>query len=134
MYLLDTNVISELRRSRPHCAVLAWLRSVSETALSISAMTIFELQVGVERTRSHHPEKVAEIDAWISRVIETFRIIDIGPPISRAAAKLLHGRSPDLQEDGIIAATALVHDLTVVTRDIRDFAHFEVPTFDPFRN
>jgi hypothetical protein len=134
MYLLDTNVISELRRSRPHGAVLAWLRTVSETQLSISAMTIFELQVGVERTKGRNPDKAGEIDAWISRTIETFRVIDVDPPISRAAAKLLHGRSRDLQEDGMIAATALVHNLTVVTRNVRDFAHFDVPTLDPFKS
>jgi|SRR5665213_1328285 len=134
MYLLDTNVLSELRRSRPHGAVLAWLHTVEENQISISAMTIFELQVGVERTRHGNPDKAAEIDAWIGRAIETFRVIDLDPPISRIAAKLLHGQSPDLQEDGFIAATALVHNLTVVTRNVRDFAHFDVPMFDPFKS
>jgi hypothetical protein len=132
MYLLDTNVISELRRSRPHGAVLAWLRPLPESQLSISAITIFELQVGVERTRHSDPDKAREISAWITRVVETFRVIDIDQRVARAAATLLHGQSPDLQEDGMIAATALVHNLAVVTRDISDFAHFDVPTFDPF--
>jgi toxin FitB len=63
MYLLDTNVISELRRARPHGAVLAWLTSIPDTDLHLSAVTIGELQAGVEVTRDQDPQKAAEIEA-----------------------------------------------------------------------
>ena len=62
MYLLDTNVVSELRRPRPHGAVLAWLREVPDSSLYISAVTIGELQAGVEMTREQDPAKAAEIE------------------------------------------------------------------------
>jgi len=89
--------------------------------------------MGVEATRRRDPEKAGEIERWIDLVIATFRIVAVDGPVSRLAAKLLYGRSRDLEEDGLIAATALVHNLTVVTRNIRDFAHFDVPTLDPFK-
>jgi toxin FitB len=134
MYLLDTNVVSELRRPRPHGAVVAWLQTIQNDHLSISAMTIFELQRGVERARRGDPERAGEIEQWIDRIIGTYRVLPVDAPIARLGAKLVHGLSPDLQEDGLIAATALVHNLTVVTRNLRDFAQFDVPTFDPFKS
>jgi hypothetical protein len=132
MYLLDTNVVSEFRRARPHGAVLAWANSVREDQLYVSAATIFELQVGAEMTRRQDAVRASELDAWIDTIPETFNILASDDRIFRRAAKLLHGKSPDLLGDGLIAATALVHDLTVVTRNIRDFAHFDVPTLNPF--
>ncbi|HEX4113522.1 MAG TPA: type II toxin-antitoxin system VapC family toxin [Stellaceae bacterium] len=132
MYLLDTNVLSEFRRARPHGAVLAWTRSVREDQLYVSAVTIFELQVGAEITRRQNAVRASELDAWIDTIPDAFQILASDNKVFRRAAKLLHGKSPDLLGDGLIAATALVHNLTVVTRNIRDFAHFDVPTFDPF--
>lgn len=133
MYLLDTNVISELRRQRPHGAVLAWLRSAAEDQLYVAAVTLFELQAGVEITRRRDAARAAELEAWIDTVPQTFEVLAAGDKIFRRAAQLLSEKSPDLLGDGLIAATALVHNLTVVTRNLRDFAHFEVPTLDPFQ-
>lgn len=133
MYLLDTNVVSELRRPRPHGAVLAWLSEVPDTSLYLSAVTIGELQAGVEITRPQDAAKAAEIEQWLDRVAATWQVLPMDAMAFRVWARLLHGRSDDLIEDAMIAATAEVHGLTVVTRNIRDFAPFGVPTLDPFK-
>jgi predicted nucleic acid-binding protein len=134
MYLLDTDVVSELRRTKPHGAVLAWLRAVPDADLHISAVTIGELQAGVEMTRERDPVKAAEIEAWIDRVAATWNVIAMDAHAFRSWARLLHRRSDDLIEDAMIAATAKVHNLTLVTRNVRDFASFGVPTFNPFKS
>lgn len=132
MFLLDTSVVSELRRPRPHGAVLAWLRSLPDTDLHLSAVTLGELQAGVEITREQDPAKAAQIGAWIERVAETYNVVPMDARTFRSWARLMHRRSDDLIEDAMIAATAQVHNLTVVTRNIRDFERFEVRTLNPF--
>jgi hypothetical protein len=132
VYLLDTNVISELRRSKPHGAVVAWLRGVQDEHLHLAAVTLSELQAGVELTREQDAAKAAEIETWIDRVTETWNVLPMDGPIFRTWGRLMHRRSDDLIEDAMIAATALVHDLTVITRNVRDFEVFGAKTFDPF--
>lgn len=133
MYLLDTNVVSELRRVRPHGAVLAWLRDVDDAALHISAVTVGEIQAGIEITRERDQAKAAEIEAWLDDVSATFNVIDMDGRTFRWCARMMHRLSNHLIEDAMIAATAQVHNLTVVTRNVRDFQTFGIPTFDPFR-
>lgn len=132
MFLLDTNVVSELRRPRPHGAVLAWLRAASDADLHLSAVTIGELQAGIEITREQDAAKAAEIEAWLEQVAASHNILAMDGRIFRCWARLMHRRSDDLLEDAMIAATAKVHNLTVVTRNIRDFEPFGVATLDPF--
>jgi predicted nucleic acid-binding protein len=132
MFLIDTNVISELRRQKPHGAVLAWLRSVADSDLHLSAVTVGEIQAGIEVTRDQDPLKGAEIEAWLDEVAETFSILPMDAGAFRLWARLMRGRSDDVLEDAMIAATALSHDLTVVTRNERDFAGMGVRTFNPF--
>ncbi|MFI5024928.1 MAG: type II toxin-antitoxin system VapC family toxin [Alphaproteobacteria bacterium] len=132
MYLLDTNVVSELRRPRPHARVLAWLKRVRDSDLYLSAVTISELQAGVEITRDQNPAKAAEIEAWLEEVAMTYNVLPMDVQAFRYWARLLHRRSSDLVEDAMIAATALVHDLTVVTRNVRDFEALGVRTLNPF--
>lgn len=132
MYLLDTNVISELRRTKPHGAVLAWLKEIDDADLNLSAVTIGEIQSGIEITREQDEEKAAEIEAWLEQVAQTYNVLPMEARAFRAWARLMHRRSYRLIEDAMIAATAKVHDLTVVTRNVRDFAHFGVRTLDPF--
>jgi predicted nucleic acid-binding protein len=133
MYLLDTNVVSELRRPRPHGAVVAWLRDVPDGDLHVSAVTIGELQAGVEITRERDSGKAAEIEHWLEQVAETYNVLSMDAPVFRQWARLMHRRSDQLLEDAMIAATAQTHDLTVVTRNVRDFEAFGVRTLNPFR-
>ncbi len=132
MYLLDTNVVSELRRPRPHGAVLAWLASVAERDLHLSAVTLGEIQAGIELTREQDPAKAAEIEAWAERVASSYQVLSMDGETFRDWARLMHRRSDTLYEDAMIAATARRHGLTVVTRNGTDFAPFEVEVLDPF--
>jgi hypothetical protein len=132
MYLLDTNVVSELRKQRPHGAVVGWLRSRDPRDLHISAATLAELQAGIEITREQGAEKAAEIEAWVDRVAEVWNILPMDASTFRMWAKLMHRRSDDLIEDAMIAATARVHDLQVVTRNVKDFRDFGVSVLNPY--
>ena len=132
MYLLDTNVISELRKPRPHGAVVAWFRAVDETELHISAVTVGEIQAGIELTRTQDPAKADEIEAWLDLVANSYSVLSMDAMTFRAWARLMHGKSDTLYEDAMIAATAQVHRLTVVTRNVADFAALGVRTFNPF--
>jgi predicted nucleic acid-binding protein len=134
MYLLDTNVVSELRRTKPHGAVVAWLQKVPNADLYLSAVTIGELQAGVEVTRDQDPGKAAETEAWIEQVAETHNVLPMDARAFRCWARLLHRRSSDLIEDAMIAATAHVHNLVVVTRNVRDFEPFGIKTLNPFKS
>lgn len=132
MYLLDTNVISELRRPRPHGAVVTWLEGVADQDLHLSAVTLGELQAGVEITREQDPVKAAEIESWIDQVAQTWNVLPLDGRTFRVWAKLMHRRSDDLLADALIAATALNHHLVVVTRNVRDFAALGIDTLNPF--
>jgi predicted nucleic acid-binding protein len=132
VYLLDTNVVSELRRKRPHGAVAAWLRTVPDANLHISAATISELQVGIEMTREQNPARAAEIETWLEAVAATYNVLPMDARIFRAWARLMHQQTGSLIEDAMIAATAVVHDLTVATRNSRDFQKLGVRIFNPF--
>jgi predicted nucleic acid-binding protein len=132
MYLLDTNVVSELRRVRPHGAVLTWLRSARDQDLNISAVTIGEIQAGIEITREQDRAKADAIEAWLEQVAETYNVLSMDARTFRAWARLMHRRSDYLIEDAMIAASAAVHNLTIVTRNVRDFEDLGVPAFNPF--
>ena len=132
MYLLDTNVVSELRRPKPHAGVVAWLESVPDADLHLSAITLGELQAGVELTREQDPARAAAIEAWIEQVEQTWNVLPMDGRACRVWGRLMHRRSDDLIEDAMIAATAIVHNLIVVTRNLRDFEPLRVPTLDPF--
>lgn len=133
MYLLDTNVVSELRKPKPHGAVLAWLQPVADTDLFLSAVTIGEIQAGIEITRNNDAHKAVEIERWLDQVSDTFSIINLDSANFRTWAKFMHRKSDHLIEDALIAATAAVNGLTVVTRNVRDFERFGVKVVDPFR-
>ena len=104
MYLLDTNVVSELRRPRPDLSVVRWIEAAPADRLFISAVTVGEIQAGIENIRGRDPGKARELGVWLDDVIASYGV----------------------------AATAVVHRLTVVTRNVRDFRRLGVAWLDPF--
>jgi toxin FitB len=132
MYLLDTNVVSELRKPKPHGGVMAWLESVDDTKLYLSAVTLGEIQAGVEMTREQDAAKAAEIETWLELVAASYNVLPMDAAVFRRWARLMHRTSNTLYEDAMIAATADVHGLTVVTRNVADFKSFGVSLLNPF--
>lgn len=133
MYLLDTNIISELRRPRPHGGVVTWVSSVDHRLLRLSAVSMGEIQEGIEKTRDQDPGRAAELEQWANEVARTYEVLPMDTMVFRVWAKLMHRKSDTLADDARIAATAIVHDLTVVTRNVRDFRPFDVATLNPFQ-
>lgn len=132
MFILDTNVVSELRRRRPHGAVVKWLLNIPHQQLLLSAATIGEIQSGIEAARDNDALKAAEIESWLDEQVSTFNVIAMDGEIFRTWAKLMHRTSDDHILDAMIAATALVHGATVATRNVRDFRPFGVVVVNPF--
>jgi toxin FitB len=121
MYLLDTNMISELRRPGLHTSVVGWLSGIAADQVFISAVTLGELQAGVENVRRQDPGRAEIIESWIDRVAQSYNVLPMDGSAFRCWAKLMHGKPADLIADAMIAAIAAVHNLTVVTRNLSDF-------------
>jgi predicted nucleic acid-binding protein len=132
VYLLDTNVISELRKPKPHGAVMAWLRSVDLRTLYVSVVTLGEIQAGIEITREQDAAKAAELETWLDQIVGSWNVLPMDTAAFRLWAKLMHRTSDALVDDAMIAATARVHGLVVVTRNVRHFKNLGVDLIDPF--
>lgn len=132
MYLLDTNVVSELRKPKPHGAVVAWLQSVEDNHLFISAVTLGEIQAGIEMTREQDATKAAEIEAWLELVASAYNVLPMDAAAFRAWARLMHRKSDTLYEDAMIAAIAKTNGLTIATRNVADFNALGAEVFNPF--
>ncbi len=132
MFLLDTNIVSELRRPKPHGAVVAWLQSVPDSELFLSAVSMGEIQAGIERTRATNPARAAALDIWADQIVSVYEVVPVTADIFRLWARLMHGRSDSEYEDTMIAASAMVHGLTMVTRNMRDFERFDLLVLNPF--
>ena len=132
MFLLDTNVVSELRRPEPNPGVLGWIAATPAHRLHLSAVTIGEIQAGIEISREGDPSKAEVLDKWLGQVLSSHRVLPMDAEAFRVWARLKHGRPRALLEDAMIAATAEVHGLTVVTRNVRDFRQLGIEVLDPF--
>ena len=131
-FLLDTNVVSELRKNRPHGSVVAWRKSLPVHELAIPAVVIGEIQTGIELTRKQDPERAAELEGWLNRVMSYYTILPMDGPMFREWARLMAGKSDDLSGAAMIAATSRIHDMVIVTRNVKDFANFGGRVFNPF--
>ncbi len=137
MYLLDTNVISELRKAKSGRAdknVLTWADSVSATRLFLSVITVLELETGVLLVERRDPAQGAVLRSWLNaHVLPAFsdRILVVDTAVARRCA-ILHVPDPRSDRDALIAATALVHDMTVVTRNTDDFSPTGVDLINPW--
>jgi len=137
MYMLDTNVVSEMRKIRSGKAdanVARWADSIDANDLYLSAITIQELEIGVLLIERRDPAQGAALRTWLeTHVLPAFdgRILHVDIVVARRAASL-HVPDPRPIRDGLIAATALVHGMTVVTRNVADFESSGVSLFNPW--
>ena len=138
MFLLDTNVVSELRKIRlgkADARVAHWADSVDATDLYLSVITIQELEIGVLLAERRDPSQGAVFRAWLNaHVLPAFsgRILVVDTAVAQRSARL-HVPDPRSVRDALIAATALVHGMTVVTRNVADFEPSKVAIVDPWR-
>ncbi len=138
MYLLDTNVVSELRKIRQGKAdpgVMRWAESVAGSDLYLSVITVQELDIGIMLAERRDPDKAKILRVWFeSRVLPVFRhrIIPIDTQVSRYSARL-HVPDPRPVRDAFIAATSMVYGMTVVTRNVRDFEPMKVSLINPWK-
>lgn len=139
MYLLDTNVLSALRRSNPapdDRNVVTWAAQVAPAAIFLSVVTVYEIELGVLAKERRDSKQGAVLRAWLDDyVLATFvdRILDLTPAIAiRAAA--FHVPNPKPERDSYIAGTAIVHGLTLVTRNVSDFRSMGVPLLNPWKS
>ncbi len=137
MFVLDTNVVSELRRpDQANSLVIAWANGVALGQQFLSAMTVLELEIGVLRMERKDKRQGSELRYWLEQqVLRAFagRILPMDTAVARRSARL-HVPDPLPDRDAIIAATALVHGMTVVTRNVRDFQRTKVSILNPWLN
>jgi toxin FitB len=132
-FVVDTNVLSELSRARPSPAVVAWLTMTPAQAKYLSVLSVGEVRAGVEGLRGRDDARALALDLWLQNIVREFdaRILPVTIAVADRWGELTaRGSLP--YTDGLIAATALVHGLTVVTRDVRDFESTGVPILNPF--
>jgi toxin FitB len=133
-FLLDTNVISEIHKPRPHAGVVAWFERLRSEQVNLSAVTLLELQEGIERTRRHDFSRAHALEVWVDQVENSSTILPMDGRCFRETARLMVGKQEELIYDAMIAATASVHGLTVATRNEKDFNLLGVTILNPFKS
>ena len=133
-FLLDTNVISETTKKRPNASLMAWLQSVPSTDLFLSVVTLGEIRKGFELKRTANPEDAARLETWLQTLALRYRsrILVLDEEIADRWGRIMAAFPTVSIEDGQLAATALHHSLTLVTRNSRDVAPTGVPHLNPF--
>ncbi len=133
-FLLDTNVISETRKPRPNSPVLHFLESKRRDQCFLSVVSLGELRFGEYRWSYKNPDKFNHLTAWVDSIEADYRwrLLDVTAPIADRWAQLARTRDR-LDVDAIIAATAIVHKLTVVTRNVKDFADPGMQVINPWQ-
>lgn len=133
-YLLDTNIVSELKKTRPNPGVVAWRDSTSPDEHFLSVLVLGEIRRGVELLRPRDPVRAESIDAWLTSLSSTYehRILPVDAGVTDAWGRLdVPDRLPVV--DGLLAATALVHDMILVTRNTADIRRPSVRMVNPFQ-
>ncbi len=137
MFLLDTNVISELRKAgdgRADAGVIAWMSSQVTASFYISVLTLMELEIGILRIEKRDARQGSMLRHWMSRhVLPEFaeRTLPINSAVALKCARP-HVPDPRAERDALIAATAIVHGMTIVTRNVTDFATIDLPVINPW--
>ena len=135
-YLVDTNVVSELRKgARAHAPVSLWFAGVNPNELFLSVLVVGELRQGTERIRRRDPTAAAHLDRWLRGLVESYaeRILPIDGRVAEVWGRL-NVPDPLPAVDGLLAATAIVNDLTLVTRNARQVLRTGVRLHDPFKS
>lgn len=132
-YLIDTNVLSEVRRTRPRPGVVSWLRSTPAQRNYLSVLTLGEVRKGIERIRLADPDRAVRLEGWLTGLYDEFadRLLAVDDAVAESWGRICAGLTPPTV-DSLIAATAAVHGLTVATRNTRDFERMGVETHNPF--
>jgi predicted nucleic acid-binding protein len=137
MFILDTNVVSELRKAnKAHRSVVTWVNALPPSSLYLSAISVLELEIGILLIERRDPKQGAALRLWLeTQVLPGFagRILVIDAPVAQRCAAL-HVPNPRSDRDAFIAATALVHGMTVVTRNVRHFQRMGVAIVDPWQS
>lgn len=131
-YLLDTNIVSEFVKKAPNLGLLTWVAQVQDD-LYLSAVTCGEIQAGIENIREAKPQKAADLEDFLERLIATYQVLPLDSGIMRQWGRLKQAHPNAPLEDALIAATAQVHDLTLVTRNEKDFRPLQIPLLNPFK-
>lgn len=134
MILLDTMVLSELRKARPNAGVVTYLKAQAPDTVFLSAMTIGEIEAGIQKQRSVAPEFAEELSQWLALMELQFApsILPVTPAIAKLWGRLCV-QTGNKGIDNLIAATGLVHNLLVVTRNTKDFDAVGARVFDPYK-
>lgn len=132
-FLLDTNVVSEVRRRRPDRNVMRWFGDVDDSLLHLSVLVLGEIRQGIERRRRHDPTAAESLETWLSTMRQRFarRLLPVTVDIADRWGPL-NVPDPLPAVDGLLAATALVHDMVLVTRNVDDVARTGVRVLNPF--
>jgi hypothetical protein len=133
-FLLDTNVVSEIRKKVPNTGVEAWFDSVSADELFLSVVVVGEIRQGIERLARRDPAQAGVFEQWLTQLVDIYgdRIVPITIDVAQVWGRL-SVPDPIPVVDGLLAATALAHDWTLVTRNGKDVASTGVRLLDPFR-